>query len=171
MKKETKKIIEKLLLLPHPEGGYFREAYRSKGEIPQSSLPSEYDGNRNYSTAIYYLLTPNDISVFHRLHQDEIWHFYDGLALKIHIIGENGDYKTVKMGIDFENDEVPQYVVPGGSYFAVEVITNENCPKGYSLSGCTVAPGFNFSDFEIVSKETLLNKFPQHSETIAKFAK
>ena len=88
------KIIEVLGLAPHPEGGYFKETYRSTDEILQDCLPDDYKGNRNYSTCIYFLLTSDDFSAFHRIKQDEIWHFYDGSPLRLHSISASGLHET-----------------------------------------------------------------------------
>lgn len=151
-------IIQKLQLKPHPEGGYFKETYRSLGEIDIESLGSEYNGKRNYSTCIYFLLTSDNFSSFHKVNQDEIWHFYDGSSIRLHVISEDGNYSEYKIGRDFSNGEVPQLVVPGGHWFAAEVSDNDS----YSLVGCTVAPGFDFADFKLPSREKLVSIYPQH---------
>ena len=163
MKNKPEEIIEKLQLQPHPEGGYFRETYRSQGEI--ESLPDSYNGKRNYSTCIYFLLTSEKFSAFHRIKQDEIWHFYDGSPIKLYTISPEGELSEHIIGNNLTKAEIPQLIVPGGYWFAAEVM-NEN---SYSLVGCTVAPGFSFEDFELAKRETLISKFPKHQQIITKF--
>ena len=125
------KIIKDLDLQPHPEGGYFKETYRSTGEIDQNSMGDAYKGNRNYSTCIYFMLTSNTFSAFHKINQDEIWHFYDGSPVKIHIINDNGEYSKVILGRNFNNGEKPQFVVPGNRWFAAHIEIEDS----YTLVG------------------------------------
>jgi len=159
---KIQQIVQALELAPHPEGGYYKETYRSAGSIKTSSLDSEYEGERNYSTAIYYLLTSDVFSAFHRIHQDETWHFYDGSALDLHIISPDGYYQLIKIGREIEKGEVPQFTVKGGDWFGASV-REEN---SYSLCGCTVAPGFDFRDFDMPDTEEFIKKFPQHASLI-----
>ena len=163
--KTIQNIISQLNLKPHPEGGYFKETYRSVGEIKHDSLDPEYKGSRNYSTCIYFLLTSENFSAFHRIKQDEIWHFYDGSPIRLHTISPSGEHSQFIIGRDFNNGETPQLVVPGGYWFAAEII-NDN---SYALVGCTVAPGFSFEDFELESCSELVSMFPQHKSLITKF--
>ena len=158
------KIINTLNLKPHPEGGYFTETYRSVGEIKQDCLNTNYQGKRNFSTCIYFLLTSNKFSAFHRIKQDEIWHFYDGAPIKIYVISETGNLCTQLIGRDFDKGEVPQFVVPGGCWFAAEVVSEND----FSLVGCTVSPGFSFNDFELKPRKELVSLFPNLKETISK---
>lgn len=157
-------IIKKLNLIEHPEGGYFKETYRSTGMISEKELGASYSSDRNYSTCIYFLLTSEKFSAFHKINQDEIWHFYKGTPLLLHIITKEGFYKTVTIGNDLEKGEVPQYVVKGGDWFAAEVIENE----AYALVGCTVAPGFDFADFVLPERKELITMYPEHTEIITK---
>lgn len=163
----VQKIIDKLKLQPHPEGGYFRETYRSAGFISEDSLSSEFIGDRNYSTCIYFLLTSETFSAFHRINQDEIWHFYKGSPLKLHMISEEGIYSYVTIGNNFEKGELPQFVVPAKCWFAAEVV-NKN---SFTLSGCTVSPGFDFRDFEMPKRKDLISKFPHYQTIITKFTR
>ena len=167
MENTVNELIAKLNLEPHPEGGFFRETYRSNREIPKEILRESYSGNRSFSTCIYFLLTSGNFSAFHSIHQDEIWHFYDGSPIRLHIISENGTFKTQLLGRDIKNGQTPQFVVKGGSWFAAEV---ENADS-FSLTGCTVAPGFNFDDFRLASRNDLINSFPEKIEVISRLTR
>lgn len=165
MLEAAESIIKKLELEPHPEGGYFKETYRSEGEILENQLPDVFEGDRNYSTCIYFLLTSETFSAFHKINQEEIWHFYKGETIQLLMISEEGKLSEVRIGNSIENGEVPQFVVPKNYWFAAKVIQ----PKSYALVGCTVAPGFDFKDFTLPTREELINKFPQHQDLITKF--
>ncbi len=160
-------IINKLELQEHPEGGYFKETYRSPGVIPNNVLSTNFKGDRNESTAIYFLLTSEKFSAFHKINQDEAWHFYKGAPLKLHIISKEGNYSFIMIGNDLENGEVPQYIVKGGDWFAAEVLQKD----AYTLVGCTVAPGFDFADFVLPKREEMINLFPTHKEIITKLTR
>lgn len=160
-------IITTLELKPHPEGGFFRETYRSSGEIHPDSLDTRYTGPRNYATCIYFLLTSKHFSSFHRIHQDEIWHFYAGAPILLHIISESGADTKQMIGTNLQQGEVPQFVVPGGSWFAAEVAE----PDSYSLIGCTVSPGFSFEDFELGSQKELVARFPDQEALISRLTR
>lgn len=162
MNKAAKLVVDTLQLQAHPEGGWFKETYRSTGKIAQKELPKEYGGSRNYSTGIYFLLTSDSFSAFHKIHQDEMWHFYDGAYISIHMIFPDGTYLCQKVGRNLGQGELPQFTVPGGVYFAASV----NEENAYSLCGCTVAPGFDFQDFVMPSRKALTELFPQHKEII-----
>jgi predicted cupin superfamily sugar epimerase len=155
-------LINKLNLEKHPEGGYFRETYRSQISIPQSSLPSGFHSNRSLSTCIYFMLTSDEFSAFHKVNQDEAWHFYLGHPITLHMISPEGDYSKINIGNDFTADETPQFIVPAHYWFAAEVEDN----NAFALVGCTVAPGFDFEDFELAEGQQLQNEFPEHSEVI-----
>jgi predicted cupin superfamily sugar epimerase len=157
--------IEKLDLQPHPEGGHFIETYRSDEVIPKEALPTRFEGDRVFSTSIYFLLDKKDFSAFHIMEQDEIWHFYDGSSLTIHIIDQSGNYSRAKLGRDIQNSESLQIVVKAHSYFAAAV----NNLDSYSLVGCTVAPGFEYADWKMPTREKLVDDFPEHKEIIEKF--
>lgn len=164
---EVSFLIEEFDLQPHPEGGFFKETYRSKGKIAKSALPTVYSGERNYSTSIYFLLTSDTFSAFHKIHQDETWHFYGGSPLCLHMISPQGIYSSVVIGNNFKDGQVPQYVVSGGIWFATEVIPKDS----YSFVGCTVSPGFDFEDFNLPSGNFLNEKFPEHQQIIEKFTR
>ncbi len=164
---DARQWIKYLQLLPHPEGGYFRETYRSEEFIPRSSLPERFSGARSFSTAIYFLLAGTDFSALHRIKSDEVWHFYDGSSLTVHVIDPQGDYSALKVGRNIAAGEMPQAVVKAGSYFGATV----NDIESYALAGCTVAPGFGFADFELPGRQRLLELFPQHREIIARLTR
>ena len=162
MNNEINKLVSSLNLLPHPEGGFYKETYRSNGIINKNALPDYFSGSRNYSTAIYFLLTSDNFSAFHRIKQDEIWHFYQGSPLYVHVIDKHGNYTRYAVGLNIEAGQVPQLVVPAGCWFASSV-KEEN---SYSFVGCTVAPGFDFADFELANYEELASKYPKHRDII-----
>jgi predicted cupin superfamily sugar epimerase len=156
--------IDRLGLVRHPEGGYYRETYRARESIARRHLPERFNGDRSFSTAIYFLLTGNEASVFHRIKQDEVWHFYEGSTITIHVIDARGGYSATKVGRAVERGESLQAVVPAGCLFGASV----DDPESYALVGCTVAPGFDFDDFERPRREELLTRFPQHRAIIEK---
>lgn len=159
--------IEQLNLQSHPEGGHFREVYRSREYIQKKGLPDRYSSFRSFSTSIYFLLKSNEFSAFHRLKSDEVWHFYQGSPLTLHVIGQNGKLLTVSLGPDLAANQLFQFTVPKGSWFA------GRCEhvNSYSLLGCTVAPGFDFDDFEMANGEELSLRFPQHRQLIRAFTR
>lgn len=155
--------VEKLKMQSHPEGGFFAETYRSDELIDKNSLPKRFSGDRNFSTGIYFLLESHHFSAFHRIQSDEMWHFYAGDALNVYYIDNEGNMQLIKLGNNPEKGEVFQAVVPAGVWFGSKPAVENS----YSLVGCTVAPGFDFADFEMPDRQTLLQEFPQH-ETIIK---
>jgi len=154
--------IDALELRRHHEGGWFREVYRSAETIPHGSLPNRFTGDRQFSTAIYFLLECRDFSALHRIKQDEIWHFYDGAPLTIHMIDTAGEYSSLTLGRKAEADQRLVAVVAAGTLFGATVDERE----GFALVGCTVAPGFDFDDFEMPDRAQLLDCYPQHRRLI-----
>ena len=154
-------LIRHLGLVPHPkEGGFFREVYRSAESY--SDLPTRYQGPRSTGTAIYYLLTPTTFSALHRLQSDEIFHFYLGDPVRMLQLDPIGPGRTVVLGPDVLNDQHLQLVVPRGIWQGSLLE-----PGGaFALLGCTVAPGFEYIDYEAGDRETLLTKYPAHAELI-----
>lgn len=156
--------IAKYNLLPHREGGYYVETYRSKELVNASALPERFDGDRVFSTGIYFLLESKDFSAFHRIKSDEMWHFYAGEMLEIFVIDPDTErLETIRLGSNPENGEAFQAVVPAGSWFA----SRPGLESSYSLVGCTVAPGFDFEDFEMADRGVLSALFPQHASLIS----
>lgn len=148
--------IKQLGLEPHPEGGYFKSTYASE----------ELVSSRKLYTSIYFLLGADDVSHFHRLKSDELWYFHGGSSLLVHVIDEDGNYVEHKVGLDIENGETPQVLVPKNSIFGSSVMENGS----FSLVGCMVAPGFEYEDFELFTQSELLDKYPQHEQIIRKLA-
>jgi predicted cupin superfamily sugar epimerase len=153
--------IKKLNLQPHPEGGHYRESYRSSGIIEAPGLPN-YFGSRNFATTIYYLLKGDEFSAFHRLKSDEVWHYYDGCSLNFQIIQKDGAILTKVLGKNIEDGESLQQVIPADHWFAATPTDKGS----FSLVGCAMAPGFDINDFEMGLKEELIKQFPQHEELI-----
>ena len=164
---EISEITKQLNLAPHPEGGFYKETYRSEGSIDTNNLGKAYNGTRNFATAIYFLLTSASFSAFHRIKQDETWHFYKGKPLKLYTISPAGILSEILIGNNITQGEVPQYTVPGGHWFASEVAAAND----YSLVGCTVAPGFDFNDFELAKRSEFASLFPQHASIINKLTR
>lgn len=155
--------IEHLKLQPHPEGGFYKETYRASEKIPVDGLPSRFFGPRNLSTAIYFLLRAKDKSLFHRIKSDEIWHFHAGETLNIYVLTDKG-VLTHQLGPNLEKGDSLQTVIPANHWFGAEVAGAGT----YTLSSCTVAPGFDFKDFELANRVNLVTEFPQHENIIAK---
>jgi predicted cupin superfamily sugar epimerase len=164
MPKVAKYWIEKLKLIPHPEGGYFRQTYRADLVIEGEALPPNFTGPRSASTAIYFLLDGENFSAFHRIRSDELWHFYAGTSLEIHVIDRTGIYSRLLLGNNPDAGEKFQAVVKAGCWFASCV----QDPRSFALVGCTVAPGFDFEDFELAKRSELNRLFPQHKSLIAR---
>lgn len=163
----VQQLISHYHLQPHPEGGYYKEIYRSVGIIPKAAMAKGFNGARNWSTAIYFLLEKGNFSGFHRIKSDECWHFYAGETLLIYVIQLNGSLQIIKLGSDILNGEIFQFVVPANCWFAS--IPAEN--SMYSFVGCTVAPGFDFEDFELAETKTLTKLYPQHKDIIKKLTR
>jgi len=154
--------IKKLRLAEHPEGGYFRETYRAKESTSVEALPARYAGRRAFSTSIYFLLKSGQVSHFHRLRSDEVWHFYAGSPLRFHVFEDGGAYRRFLLGPDPGRGAVLQAVLPRGALFAAEPVRRGS----FSLCGCTVAPGFDFADFEFGRREDMLARFPRQKVLI-----
>ncbi len=153
-------LIERFDLDPHPEGGYYRRTYESQNEISSNELPSDYETARRAGSSILFLLPSTEVSRLHRLRGDEMWHFYDGSRLTLHVFGEEGGYRTHRLGDNYETVESPQHVVRGGNWFGATV------DEGYALVGCTVWPEFQFEDFEIAERKDLLEEYPEQESVI-----
>ncbi len=162
MNRKAKEYIQELQLKKHPEGGYFKEIYRSGELISADKLPKRFKSSRSFSTSIYFLLEGNQFSSFHKLQSDEIWHFYDGVSIIIYIIDIDGNLEEKKLGPNLNEGEKFQFTIKAGDWFAAELTDK----KGFALIGCTVSPGFDFNDFELGKRNELIKRFPNHSELI-----
>jgi len=149
-------LIRIYKLEKHPEGGFFRENYRAAGKITGSGL--------SFSTAIYFLLPAGERSRLHRIKSDELWHFYLGGPMTVAQISPDGRVEPVVLGQDSAAGQKLQHIVPAGYWFGA--YPNEG--TDFSLVGCTVAPGFEFSDFELAERAVLLKQFPQAKDVIVK---
>jgi len=167
LKQDAGYWIKKLGLKRHPEGGYYRETYRCDDIIPESALPERYEGARSISTAIYFLLCGTDFSAFHRIKADELWHFYYGSSLTIHIIDQAGSYSEIALGSGSEKGESFQATVKSGCWFGANLAD----PLSFALVGCTVAPGFDFRDFEMADGNELSRLYPEHASIIKKLTR
>lgn len=165
MNAEARNYIEKLQLEPHPEGGFFKEVYRSGEIIQPEGLPERFRKGRVFSTSIYFLLVGRQVSNFHRIKSDEIWHYYDGSGVNIFEIDSTGLLSQHKLGKDTGKGEEFQVVINSNNWFAAELIDK----KSFCLVGCTVSPGFEFSDFELAARQDLIKTFPQHRDLIMRF--
>jgi predicted cupin superfamily sugar epimerase len=154
--------VSHLQLKAHPEGGFYREVYRSEELIPITGLPPRFSGKRNFATAIYFLLEENNFSAFHKIKSDETWHFYAGNSLEVIEINDAGELFIHNIGNNLLAGDVFQYTVKAGHWFASRVKAGGK----FSLVGCTVAPGFDFEDFEMPNRRTLLDQYPQHKDII-----
>lgn len=160
-------LIKQFNLLPHPEGGYYKETYKATEHIAKNALPERFQADRFFSTAIYFLLEKGNFSAFHKIKSDECWHFYAGETLLVYVIYSTGNLEIVRLGNNIEKGEVFQYVVPANCWFASEPAADTN----FSFVGCTVAPAFDFADFELAKANTLIQQFPQHENIIKRLCR
>jgi predicted cupin superfamily sugar epimerase len=159
--------IDRLKLKPHPEGGHYRETYRADLTLPRLALAAAFHGDRSASTAIYFLLEGKDFSAFHRIASDEMWHFYAGHTLTIHVIDDTGTHTAMRLGPNADQGDQFQAVVPAGCWFASCLEQAET----FALAGCTVAPGFDFAEFEMAARSALAAQYPQHRELIERLTR
>jgi len=158
----SQQLVQQYVLQPHPEGGWYKETYRSNEYLSQAALPERFRGARVFSTAIYFLLEQGNFSAFHRIKADECWHFYTGDALNIYVIQTDGSLDIIQLGNDFNKGQLFQYVVPANCWFAARPARG----SAFCFTGCTVAPGFEFADFEMADPASLSVAYPQHARII-----
>lgn len=154
-------FINKLNLIPHVEGGFYKETVLSEELIKNID-----NKEKKLFSSIYFLLKTGEVSHFHRLKSDEMWYYHSGSSLTIYMISENGSLIVKELGLDLEKGEEPQILVPKGYIFGSAM--NK---EGFSLVGCMVAPAFEFKDFELFSQKELLDKYPSHKDIILKLSK
>lgn len=162
IKRPAQYWIDHLKLQPHPEGGFYKETYRSKESVPAGIVLRDSPGPRSFSTAIYFLLRAQDKSLFHRIKSDELWHYHAGDCLSIYILTKDG-LITHALGKDIDEGQQLQVTVPANHWFGASLDRG-----AYTLSSCTVSPGFDFQDFEMAQRSSLLNEFPEQ-ETLINF--
>ena len=162
MNDDVASLVRCLGLEPHPEGGFYRETFRAL--LPLDGLP--HGARRAASTAIYFLLPAGMFSAFHRVRSDEVWHHYDGDPVALHVIGEDGAHEVIRLGRDLGAGERPQAIVPAGAWQAAEPLGGR-----FALCGCTVAPGFDFADFELAGRAGLAARFPAHAAVITRLTR
>jgi predicted cupin superfamily sugar epimerase len=155
-------LIKRLGLQPHPEGGYFRETYKSAVTILESGLPAGCASDRAAATAIYFLLRQGEKSLLHRLRFDEVWHFYLGGPLSLVVISPEGNAEHFTLGQDLNAGQELQRAVPAGRWFGAYPLPG----SPYSLVGCTVAPAFAFEDFTLGRRAGLIDCYPHLRELI-----
>jgi len=153
-------IIQELELAPHPEGGFYRETWR--GSLVVDGLP--HGAPRAAHTAIYFLLPSGTFSALHRVKSDEVWHHYDGDVVDLHLIDDAGAHRSLVLGRELSSGARPQHVVPAGVWQAA-------VPRGTTLCGCTVAPGFDFADFEMPPRDVLTRAFPSHAALVERLTR
>jgi uncharacterized protein len=158
LNKDAVKLIKRLRLKKHPEGGYFKETYAA--DIIVNVVG--YDKPRYISTAIYYMLVGDQFSALHRVKSDELWHHYSGGSLMLYAIN-NGKLSKVKMGKS--RGEALQVVIKANTWFAASL----NDKKSYCLLGCTVSPGFDYRDWELGKRHELIKRYPQHRAIIERY--
>ena len=169
MSPEVERLVRTLELSPHPEGGFYREIYRSTETVTRDALPERFGGARAFSTAIYFLVPAGTFSALHVIASDECWHHYEGDPLRVVTLDEAGAREDFVLGKTLERGERPFAMVPAGRVFGSfsEAPRDGRSGVGYSLVGCTVAPGFDFADFRMESREALLRQFPAHGEIVS----
>jgi uncharacterized protein len=165
MDRQAAELIRLLQLAPLPEGGFYKETYRSTEMVPQSALPPGFSGSRPCATAIIYLLPEGRRSLLHRLKSDEVWHFYLGGPLSLCSIEPSGAVRRFTLGNRLDQGDRLQQVVPGGSWMGATPLPG----TPYSLLGCTVAPGFDFADLEMGDRRELTTRFPHARDLIESF--
>lgn len=161
--KDYKMMIERLNLIQHPEGGYYRRFWQS---LYSADIKDSYDKvvfkQRKIGSSILYLLPGNEVATWHRVNCDEMWHFYSGSPMKLTMLNKSKGVEELILGSDIMGNQNVQVIVPRLTWFCGEVID----PDSYSLCGCTLWPSFSYTDFEIAERAKLLDEFPQYKEII-----
>lgn len=163
---DSKQVIQLLELNQHPEGGYYREIYRSSDSISLDAINQNNSGLRNLATSIYYLLESGQVSKLHRLKSDEIWYFHTGSPIYI-ICLLKAQISTILLGSDLDKGQVPQAIIKAGTIFGASPMNNHS----YTLVGCMVAPGFDFTDFEFVKKEEIMKDYSDSFRLLINYIK
>jgi hypothetical protein len=162
MDDEVRHIVERFELVPHPEGGFFREVYRSPLRITHPGVPQGSKPDRSAGTLIYFLLSGDDFSAFHRVRfSDEVWHLYAGGPLELFVIDSLGQLELRRLTTDVMQGQ-PTTLIPAGCWQSARLAAGAR----WALGGCSVAPGFDYEDFEMPPTAELLERFPAHEAAI-----
>jgi predicted cupin superfamily sugar epimerase len=162
----VQELIASLGLAPHPERGHYVESYRAA--LTVGALPPPHSGARAASTAIYFLVTRAEPTTYlHRLLSDEMFHLYEGGPLDVLMLGPTGPGEVRRLGTNVMAGERPQILIPAGTWFAAELAE----AASHCLIGCTVAPGFEFADFELAEGPELAARYPSHAARIARMTR
>lgn len=162
---DLERIKKQFKLQPHPEGGFYSAGYRSPEFLRSEGLPHRYNAPRNLYSSIYFMVTNTSSSRFHKLKTDEMWHFYHGDPVSLHLISESGHYTKIELSAEVGKERF-MYLVKKNTWMAASC---ESIEKNYSLTGCTLAPGFEYDDFELGKRNELIASFPHLSDVIEKF--
>ena len=167
MNATAERLVRELALAAHPEGGWYRETYRSPERVPAAGLPARFGGERSLATSILYLLAAGERSAFHRLRADETWCHHAGGPLHLHLLAAGGARPIVLSA------DAPQALVPHGTWFAAEPAPAAAGARGaeFALVGCVVSPGFEFEDFELARRDALLAEFPAERDLVVRFTR
>jgi hypothetical protein len=161
--KDSNYWIEKLGMIPHPEGGYYHSSYKSSQTMFRHDIAGVSSSERNLWSSIYLLLTEEDFTSFHRVRSEEVWYYHHGSSVKIYMISPEGDLTTAKLGLDLDQNEKMQVLIPKNYIIAAERIEDT-----HAMIGIMVSPGFDFDDIKIYDKDELTNLFPMHEEIISR---
>jgi predicted cupin superfamily sugar epimerase len=153
--------IIRLSLIPHPEGGYYREMYRAAFSV----TPQEDSAGTSAVTSIHYLLQGDDFSGFHRIAYPELWYYHDGVPLTVHEIDAAGNYRARTLGRG--PDQHISFAVEPGVWFAAELPGK----TGFGLVSCAVAPAFDFAKFEMAKRQELTDRYPQYAEILERLCR
>ncbi|HOZ01668.1 MAG TPA: cupin domain-containing protein [Candidatus Syntrophosphaera sp.] len=156
-------FLDKLNMMPHPEGGFYRRNWQSllTGDLRDGTGKTLFP-NRLIGSSILYLLPHTMVCKWHRVKCDEMWHHYEGTPLTLYLLTAQKGLETITLGHDFKAGQNPQFIVPRLTWFAAELAE----PSGYAFCGCTLWPAFSYTDFEMAEPDSLADDFPAHAELI-----
>lgn len=163
----ARQLISLFSMQPHPEGGYYAETFQSTEWVSENALPGRFTDERKLYSVILYLLEQGDYSAFHRLKSDECWHFYAGGRLQLVMLFPSGFLQTIYIGNNPLAAEHFQFVVPAGCWFAAAPASG----TVFTLTGCTMSPGFAYDDFELADRSALTRMYPQHEAVIRQYTR
>lgn len=160
---DYRSFIERLNLLPHPEGGYYRRNWQSEIEAEARDASGKaIHPLRSIGSSILYLLPSQEVSAWHRVSCDEMWHHYSGSSLRIYLLDHNKGLTEFALGKNFDQNEMPQIIIPRSTWFCAETKDDDT----YAFCGCTLWPSFSYADFDLADRALLLQEFPRYHELI-----